>query len=139
LWDMTPFGSCKNRRFGRTHRLRCSQLADSMHPDDGGDTFLRNVVSYKNHTASHPRRHVFLCHVACIFRGEVTPLRGASPLPLLSSATVPVGLSLPRASCSDKVSPSTDQVGLFVYITQKGLKAHLPPSPSGLCSPASLW
>jgi hypothetical protein len=25
-------------------------LADSFHPDDGGDTFLRNVNSYKRHT-----------------------------------------------------------------------------------------
>jgi hypothetical protein len=30
--------------------LRCSQLADSCHPDDRGDTFLRNVSSYKSHT-----------------------------------------------------------------------------------------
>jgi hypothetical protein len=27
------------------------QLADSCHPDDGGDTFLRKVGSYKSHTA----------------------------------------------------------------------------------------
>jgi hypothetical protein len=26
-------------------------LADSCHPDDGGDTFLQNVDSYKNHMA----------------------------------------------------------------------------------------
>jgi hypothetical protein len=26
------------------------------HPDDEGDTFFRNIGSYKNHTASHPRR-----------------------------------------------------------------------------------
>jgi hypothetical protein len=26
-------------------------LADSCHPDDGGATFLRNVGSYKSHTA----------------------------------------------------------------------------------------
>jgi hypothetical protein len=28
-------------------------------PDDGGDTFLRNVGSYKNHTASHTIRQHF--------------------------------------------------------------------------------
>jgi hypothetical protein len=28
-----------------------SQLADSCHPDDGGDTFLRSVGSYKSHAA----------------------------------------------------------------------------------------
>jgi hypothetical protein len=27
----------------------------SFQPDDGGDTFLRNVSSYKSHAASHPR------------------------------------------------------------------------------------
>jgi hypothetical protein len=30
---------------------RCSYLADSCHLDDGGDTFLRNVGSYTDHTA----------------------------------------------------------------------------------------
>jgi hypothetical protein len=32
------------------------RLSDSFHPDDGGDTFLRNVGSYNSHTKSHPRR-----------------------------------------------------------------------------------
>jgi hypothetical protein len=36
-------------------RLRCSYLTDSCHSDDGGDTFLRNIGSYKNHKESHPR------------------------------------------------------------------------------------
>jgi hypothetical protein len=27
-----------------------SAVADSFHPGDGGDTFLRNVGSYKSHT-----------------------------------------------------------------------------------------
>jgi hypothetical protein len=31
-------------------------LADSLHLDDGGYTFLRNVGSYKSHTVSHPRK-----------------------------------------------------------------------------------
>jgi hypothetical protein len=31
---------------------RCSQLADSCHLDDGGDTFLRNVDCYKSHRRS---------------------------------------------------------------------------------------
>jgi hypothetical protein len=35
---------------------RFSKLADFFHLDDGGDTFLRNVCSYKSRTASHPRR-----------------------------------------------------------------------------------
>jgi hypothetical protein len=31
-------------------------FTDPFHPDDGGDMFLRNVYSYKSHTASLPRR-----------------------------------------------------------------------------------
>jgi hypothetical protein len=30
---------------------RCSQLDGSFHRDDGGDTCLRNVGTYKDHTA----------------------------------------------------------------------------------------
>jgi hypothetical protein len=33
-----------------------TQITYSFHPDDGGDTFLRNAGSYKSHAASHPRR-----------------------------------------------------------------------------------
>jgi hypothetical protein len=32
---------------------------DSYHPDDDDDMFLRNVGSYKSHTASHPIRWHF--------------------------------------------------------------------------------
>jgi hypothetical protein len=28
----------------------------SYHYDDGGNTFLQNISSYKSHTASHPRQ-----------------------------------------------------------------------------------
>jgi hypothetical protein len=43
FWDVSPCGSCK--------------FTDSCHPDEGGAKFLRNVGSYKSHTALHPRRH----------------------------------------------------------------------------------
>jgi hypothetical protein len=33
------------------YSYRCSYFTDSCHPDEGGDTFLRNVGSYKSHTA----------------------------------------------------------------------------------------
>jgi hypothetical protein len=33
----------------------CNQLA-LVQPEDGGDTILRNVGSYKSHTVSFPRR-----------------------------------------------------------------------------------
>jgi hypothetical protein len=46
-----------NRRtLRRNTKSWCSKLADSFQPNDGGDTFLRNVGSYNSHTASHPRR-----------------------------------------------------------------------------------
>jgi hypothetical protein len=35
FWDVTPCGSCKSR----------------LSPDEGGAKFLRNVGSYKSHTA----------------------------------------------------------------------------------------
>jgi hypothetical protein len=82
--DVTPCGSCKNRRFGGMYRLhhqgdknrrtrktlavtsnrstlqrnyyRCSWLTDYCHPDGGGETLLRKVGSYKSHAASNPRR-----------------------------------------------------------------------------------
>jgi hypothetical protein len=41
FWDVTPCPTCKNLPFG----------ADSCHPDDGGDTILRDVGCYKSHTA----------------------------------------------------------------------------------------
>jgi hypothetical protein len=53
FWDVTPCGSCKIQRFGVMHRRyhREGTPADSFHPDDGGDAFLRNVGSYKSQTA----------------------------------------------------------------------------------------
>jgi hypothetical protein len=73
FWDVTPCGSCKNKRIGGTFRLhhqgdknwRARNNVNSnqrtklavekycvtyTHPD-GGDTFLRNIGSYMSHTA----------------------------------------------------------------------------------------
>jgi hypothetical protein len=66
FWDVAPRGSCKCRRsvlqllviFNVLH----SSLILPFHPDEGIDTFFRNVRSYKSHTASHPRRR----HSSCI-------------------------------------------------------------------------
>jgi hypothetical protein len=75
FWEMTPCGSYRNRRFGGLYRLHlqgarvsyesvtiqelttslCNLLA-LVHPEDGGDTIIRNVGSYKSHTVSSPRR-----------------------------------------------------------------------------------
>jgi hypothetical protein len=33
-----------------------------LSPDDGDDSFFRNVLSYKSHTMSHPRRRHFQSH-----------------------------------------------------------------------------
>jgi hypothetical protein len=61
FWDVTPRGSCKNRRFGGTEaQLRRLLVAASVFPislilvtlmETGDARFLRNVDSYKSHTA----------------------------------------------------------------------------------------
>jgi hypothetical protein len=78
FWDVAPCTSYTNRRFGGTYRLHhqgikirergtsvsqsaatCSRwfLARGFfYPENGGDTFLRNVGSYKSYTTLHPRR-----------------------------------------------------------------------------------
>jgi hypothetical protein len=47
----TTLAVTSNRR-----TLRFSYLTYSCHSDEGGTKFLRNVGSYKSHTAKHPRR-----------------------------------------------------------------------------------
>jgi hypothetical protein len=78
FWDVGPCRSCANRRFGGTYclhlqgrkiRERGTSLSRSaatyshwflarglFYPEDGGNTFLRNVGSHKIYTAPHPRR-----------------------------------------------------------------------------------
>jgi hypothetical protein len=65
FWEMTPCGSYKNRRFLSVsyESLPVQELTTSLcnllalvHPEDGGDTIIRNVGSYKSHTVSSPRR-----------------------------------------------------------------------------------
>jgi hypothetical protein len=61
FWDVMSCGSCKNRRFGGTylHSMRRLLVTASVvpsspiffHPDEGAAKFLRNVSSYKSHTA----------------------------------------------------------------------------------------
>jgi hypothetical protein len=73
FWDETQYVSYNNyvleelitsiirmkriseRPYLASYCQRCAYLADSFHPDDRGDTFSRNLCSYKCHTASHPR------------------------------------------------------------------------------------
>jgi hypothetical protein len=50
FWEMTPCGS-----YTRAYNFALFLLA-LVHPEDGGDKILRNVGSYKSHTASSPRR-----------------------------------------------------------------------------------
>jgi hypothetical protein len=71
FWDVTPCGSCENRRFGGTCRFRnqgdkigelgatlaaTSNRRTLRRNTDGSDRFLRNIGSCKSHTVSHPRR-----------------------------------------------------------------------------------
>jgi hypothetical protein len=67
FWDMTPCDSCYNRGLEGMNRLYHQggsiQLLTSLArwfllPDDGGDTFLRNVGSNESHMMSDPRRRL---------------------------------------------------------------------------------
>jgi hypothetical protein len=72
FWNVAPCTSHVNRRFGGTY---CFHLEDRIihergtsrllmlvpqsrifYPEDGGDTFLRNIGSHTIYTAPHPRR-----------------------------------------------------------------------------------
>jgi hypothetical protein len=60
FWEMTPCGSYPTVSYESlpTQELTTSlcNLLALVHPEDGGDTILRNVGSYKSHTVSSPRR-----------------------------------------------------------------------------------
>jgi hypothetical protein len=71
--NVTPCGSCENQSFGGTYRLhhqgeknrraRTNVIRsdlESFHPDDGGDTFLRNIGSHKSHTTPLSQKTAFL-------------------------------------------------------------------------------
>jgi hypothetical protein len=65
FWDVAPPRSCVNRRFGGMYQLhlqgrqiRERETSVSMwlqHPEDGGDTFLRNVGSQKIYPTPYPK------------------------------------------------------------------------------------
>jgi hypothetical protein len=67
FWDVALCRSCVNRRFGGTYRLHLPTAATCsrwflprgfFYPENGGDTFLRNVGSHNIYTAPHQgRRH----------------------------------------------------------------------------------
>jgi hypothetical protein len=51
FWDVMPCGSSSQCASVASNSQRYSQFTDSCHPDEGGAKFLRNVGSYKSHTA----------------------------------------------------------------------------------------
>jgi hypothetical protein len=62
--DVAPCRSCVNRRFGGTCNLHLQSAATcsrwflargSFYPENGGDTFLRNVGSQKIYNVPHPK------------------------------------------------------------------------------------
>jgi hypothetical protein len=58
FWDVTPCGSYKNSVLLRSvRRLLFTASVVICHPDEGEAKFLRNVGSYKSHTAE---RNMFL-------------------------------------------------------------------------------
>jgi hypothetical protein len=67
FWDVAPCRSCVNRCFGGTSmRFTLVPRSRIFYPEDGGDTFLRNVGSNKIYTAPHPRDGIFQC--VCLTR-----------------------------------------------------------------------
>jgi hypothetical protein len=46
----------KSYKVSSNQQTEAHIFVDSFHPDDGGDTILRIVGSYKSHKSSHPRR-----------------------------------------------------------------------------------
>jgi hypothetical protein len=66
FWDVAPCSSFVNRRFGGMYRLhlpgreireRGTSVSRWLQPpEDGGDTFLRNIGSHVIYTAPHSRR-----------------------------------------------------------------------------------
>jgi hypothetical protein len=55
IGELGTLAVTSNRRTLRRNTKSQSQVTD-CHSDDGGAKFLRNVGSYKSHTAKHPRR-----------------------------------------------------------------------------------
>jgi hypothetical protein len=53
FWHLTLCGSCKSRHFGGKYRIHQGRIGElgTCHPDDGRDTFHRNLGTYKSHTA----------------------------------------------------------------------------------------
>jgi hypothetical protein len=72
FWDVAPCRSCVNRRFGGIFRLhlegkKIRERGTSVkmwlqttrgfsYPEDGGETFFRNVGSHRIYTVPHGRR-----------------------------------------------------------------------------------
>jgi hypothetical protein len=59
--DTAPCSQQINRRFSKTYHLHLGRgfLARLIFdPEDGGDTFLRNVGSYTDYTALYPTRQL---------------------------------------------------------------------------------
>jgi hypothetical protein len=56
FWDVTPCGSGQQFLVTPNVFLACRLF----HPDDGGETFLRNVGSHKSHTASSQKTALFI-------------------------------------------------------------------------------
>jgi hypothetical protein len=46
-----PVKNSSQRTSVASYSYRCSLFTDSCYPDEGGARFLRNVGSYKSHTA----------------------------------------------------------------------------------------
>jgi hypothetical protein len=78
FWDIAPFSPYVKRRFGGTCHLSSFAYPAATHwflallifdPEDGIDTFLRNVGSHTDYAALYPRRweHSFCMKVLPLY------------------------------------------------------------------------
>jgi hypothetical protein len=63
LWVVVAVICCVDQCFGGTYCLQTAAICSCwflalgfFYPEDGGDTFIRNIGSHKNYTAPHPRK-----------------------------------------------------------------------------------
>jgi hypothetical protein len=137
FWDITPCGPLKiNRRFGVTYHRHLQdrrisrarnqrEICKLFDPEDGGDTFPRNVCWFStDYTASYPRRYYssYLgCYVTNSIRNREVPVQILARKPSIPTEHFHVFLqSLPniqwlflsRASQSQQFPQSFDRVPL---------------------------
>jgi hypothetical protein len=81
FWDVATYRSCVNRRFGGGTCVQSAAtwsrwfLARALfYPEDGGDTFLRNVGSHKIYSATSQKTIFFIQLLVCNIKEEINSM-----------------------------------------------------------------